>query len=92
MHGIFYGDGGAGQLLAQIIGAIVLCTVMFGLAYAFFKISDMVMKGGIRSDRDTELAGLDVPDMGVSGYNDENLTGFEHEYVPKRDREAEPVA
>ena len=92
VHGIFYGDGGAGQLLAQIIGAIVLCTVMFGLAYAFFKISDMVMKGGIRSDRDTELAGLDVPDMGVSGYNDENLTGFEHEYLPKRDREAEPVA
>jgi Amt family ammonium transporter len=91
VHGLFYGDGGAGQLVAQIIGAVVLCTVMFGIAYAFFKISDKVMKGGIRSDRETELAGLDVPDMGVAGYNDENLTGFEHEYVPKRDREAEPV-
>jgi hypothetical protein len=63
--------------------------VMFGIAYAFFKISDMVMKGGIRSDHDTELAGLDVPDMGMHGYNDENLTGFEHEFVPRRAKSAE---
>ena len=83
VYGLFYGHTGAGQLGAQAIGAVVICTVMFGLAYAFFKISDMVMKGGIRSDHDTELAGLDVPDMGMHGYNDDNLTGFEHEYVPK---------
>jgi Amt family ammonium transporter len=81
--GLFYGHGGVGQLGAQLIGAFVLCTVMFGIAYAFFRISDMVMKGGIRSDRDDELAGLDVPEMGMHGYNDENLTGFEHEYVPR---------
>ena len=72
---------------------LVLCTVMFGIAYAFFKISDKVMKGGIRSDRDTELAGLDVPDMGIHGYNDENLTGFEHEYVgPRRSRASDGCA
>jgi Amt family ammonium transporter len=81
--GLFYGHGGAGQLVAQLIGVLVLCTVMFGLAYAFFKISDMVMKGGIRSDRESELMGLDGPDMGMHGYNDENLTGFEHEYVAR---------
>ncbi|HEV7526373.1 MAG TPA: hypothetical protein VGP92_15490, partial [Acidimicrobiia bacterium] len=84
--GLFYGHGGGGQLVAQLIGVLVLVTVMFGLAYAFFKVSDLVMKGGIRSSRDDELAGLDVPDMGMHGYNDENLTGFEHEYVPRNSR------
>jgi ammonium transporter, Amt family len=89
--GILHGHGGGGQLVAQLIGAVVICTVMFGIAYAFFKISDMVMKGGIRSDHDTELAGLDVPDMGMHGYNDDNLTGFEHEYVPRRARSDAPT-
>ncbi len=94
--GLFYDAGlGARQLGAQVIGALVICTLMFGIAYAFFKISDMVVKGGIRSDHDVELQGLDVPDMGMHGYNDENLTGFEHEYVPKGKkapaRHSEPV-
>jgi ammonium transporter, Amt family len=93
VYGLFYGHGGSGQLVAQIIGALTICTVMFGIAYAFFKISDKVMKGGIRSDRDTELQGLDGPDMGMHGYNDENLTGFEHEYVPKgKAKVDEPVS
>jgi Amt family ammonium transporter len=91
--GLFYGHDGGGQLVAQIIGALTICIVMFGIAYAFFKISDKVMKGGIRSDRDTELQGLDGPDMGMHGYNDENLTGFESEYVPKgKPKVEEPVS
>jgi Amt family ammonium transporter len=92
--GLFYDASlGGRQLVAQLIGVAVLCFVMFPIAYAFFKISDKVMKGGIRSDHDTELEGLDVPDMGMHGYNDENLTGFEHEYVPKNGHKVdEPVA
>jgi ammonia channel protein AmtB len=79
IYGLFYGHTGGGQLAAQVIGALTIILIMFPIAYAFFKISDKVMKGGIRSDHDTELQGLDGPDMGMHGYNDENLTGF----VPK---------
>src|SRR5258706_13292277 len=50
VSGVFSAQHDWGQLGAQLIGVLVLCTVMFGMAYAFFKISDMVMKSGIRSD------------------------------------------
>ena len=61
---------GIRQLGAQGLGALMICTVMFGSAYLFFKLSDRLTKGGIRSDEETELAGLDVPEMGVEGYPD----------------------
>ncbi len=60
--GLLYGN--PGQLGAQAIGALVLCTVMFGVAYASFKIRDKLTKGGIRSSEEDELAGLDVAEMG----------------------------
>jgi Amt family ammonium transporter len=56
------------QLGAQALGALVLCTVMFGLAFAFFKIQNAVTKGGIRPPAVEELAGLDLPEMGVLAY------------------------
>jgi Amt family ammonium transporter len=61
-------EGEFGQLGAQALGVLVLCTVMFGLAYAFFKIQNAVMKGGIRPTEADELAGLDLPEMGVLAY------------------------
>jgi Amt family ammonium transporter len=66
--GILYGGNGAGQLAAQAIGVLVLCTVMFGVAFAFFKIQDKLTKGGIRSDEEEEIAGLDLPEMGILAY------------------------
>ncbi len=57
-----------GQLAAQIIGAVVICTAMFGFAYLFFKIQNAVMKGGIRSEEADEIMGLDIPEMGVLAY------------------------
>ena len=46
----------------------MLWTVIFGIAYAFFKVQNAVMKGGIRSDEATELVGLDIPEMGAMAY------------------------
>jgi ammonium transporter, Amt family len=69
--GIFYDVGlGSRQLVAQAIGALVICTVMFGLVYAFFKIQNAIMKGGIRPPADIEVAGIDMPEMGALAYPD----------------------
>jgi ammonium transporter, Amt family len=59
MKGLIY--GGVDQFLAQAIGALTICTVMFGIAFAFFKIQNAVVKGGIRPEPEIELAGLDLP-------------------------------
>jgi ammonium transporter, Amt family len=70
VEGLFYGD--ASQLGAQALGALVICTVIFAVAYAFFRIQDAVSKsmgkGGIRSSAADEIAGLDEPEMGVYAY------------------------
>jgi len=92
--GILYGDDGSflgsgafgklgfGQLASQAVGAAVIVFIMGGIAYAFFKIQNAVMKGGIRPTEDVELAGLDVPEMGVLAYdnlvvNEIDITGPE---------------
>jgi ammonium transporter, Amt family len=61
-------SGEFGQLGAQALGAVVLWTVILGLAFAFFKIQDAVMAGGIRSLEADELGGLDLPEMGALAY------------------------
>ena len=66
--GVFYGK--FGQFGAQLLGAVVLCTVIFGVAYAFFYIQNKVTKGGIRSSEEDEINGLDVPEMGIHAYVD----------------------
>ena len=66
MTGAIKGDWG--QLGAQAVGALVICTVMFGIVLAFVKIQDALTKGGIRSEEADELAGLDLPEMGVPAY------------------------
>ena len=66
--GLFYGGEGAKQLLAQAIGAVVLLTVILGMAYAFFFFQNKLTKGGIRSSEADELEGLDMGEMGVLAY------------------------
>lgn len=66
--GLFYGGEGFKQLVAQLIGVGVLCTVILGLAFAFFFIQNKLTKGGIRSTEADELAGLDDTEMGMLAY------------------------
>ena len=66
--GLFYGHGGAGQLMAQIAGVLTIGIVMFGIVLTFFKIQNKMTKGGIRPTADVEMAGLDLPEMGVLAY------------------------
>ena len=78
VKGLFWGDGG--QFLAQLLGVVVLWTVIFGVAYAFFKLQDVISKkigrGGIRSKEQDEIEGLDLPEMGVQAYPEFSLTHF----------------
>ena len=66
MLGLIY--GGTGQFLAQLAGVVTIWTVMFGLAYLFFKLQDVITKGGIRVSEEEELGGIDIPEMGVLAY------------------------
>lgn len=72
--GIFYDfEIGIRQLGAQAVGALVICTVMLGIAYLFFKAQDALMKDGIRSKAEDEIMGLDLPEMGVLAYDNLQL-------------------
>jgi len=88
VKGLFWGD--AGQLWAQLLGAGVIWTIIFGVAFAFFKIQDTVSKamgkGGIRSAEADEMGGLDEPEMGVRGYPEFASTEAPVDRIP------EPVA
>ena len=71
--GVLYGGAGWGQLGAQALGCVVIWTVIFGVAYAFFKIQDKLTKGGIRPPAEMEIAGMDMPEMGSLAYPEFHL-------------------
>jgi ammonia channel protein AmtB len=48
-------------------------TVIFGIAFSFFKIQNAFTKGGIRSKEEDEIMGLDLPEMGVAAYPEFSL-------------------
>lgn len=66
--GVLYGGTGVEQLLAQLVGVVTIIVVGIGLSFAFFKIQDKLTSGGIRSSAEDEIAGLDLPEMGVLAY------------------------
>jgi Amt family ammonium transporter len=74
--GLFFGD--ASQFLAQLIALAVLAVWGFGVSYVFIKILDKVW--GLRVAPEIELEGLDVPEMGVLAYPDEQLVRSELDY------------
>jgi len=65
VKGLFYGD--SSQLFAELIGVGANIIYVGALAGISFLIIGRLM-GGHRVSREVELAGLDVPEMGVDGY------------------------
>jgi len=65
--GLLYG-GGASQLFAQTIGTATCFIFVFAAFYAFFKIQNAISP--IRVSAEVEMAGLDIPEMGVLAYPD----------------------
>ncbi|MBI5115013.1 ammonium transporter [Candidatus Poribacteria bacterium] len=65
VKGLFYGD--ASQFLAQCIGVIANVVYVGLISLIIFKVIDMVV--GNRVDEETEVDGLDIPEMGVPGFS-----------------------
>jgi Amt family ammonium transporter len=64
--GLLYGD--AGQFTAQLIGVVVNFIFVFVASYIFFKVLDVLV--GNRVSPEDEIEGLDLPEMGVLGYQE----------------------
>ncbi|HYP88871.1 MAG TPA: hypothetical protein VEQ59_11970, partial [Polyangiaceae bacterium] len=65
VKGLFYGD--SGQFFASLVGiGASVAYVGVSAAVGFFVVGRLV--GGHRVAPEVELAGLDVPEMGVDGY------------------------
>jgi Amt family ammonium transporter len=62
--GLFYGD--ASQLVAQLVGVSTLLGFVFGFSYALNWVLDIFL--GHRVSAESEVAGLDLPEMGQLGY------------------------
>jgi len=65
VKGLLYG-GGFGQLAAEIIGVAACLVTLSLLAFLVYKIAEKLV--GNRVSLETEIEGLDVPEMGVPGY------------------------
>jgi ammonium transporter, Amt family len=62
--GLFYGD--ASQLVAQLVGVGTLIGFVFSFSFVLNWVLDLVV--GQRVSAESELAGLDLPEMGQLGY------------------------
>lgn len=66
VRGLLYGD--FSQFFMQVIDCAVLIVFALSMAFAWFKISDLITP--LRVSKETEIEGLDAPEMGVLGYPD----------------------
>jgi len=64
VRGLFYGD--ASQFIAEVIGVIVCAVAVGGMGWIMFTLIEKLV--GNRSPAADELHGLDIPEMGVLGY------------------------
>ncbi len=65
VKGLFYG-GGMSQFWAELIGVVTCFITLSVLSIIVYKIIEVIV--GNRVSLETELEGLDVPEMGVPGY------------------------
>jgi ammonium transporter, Amt family len=90
VRGLLYGD--FSQFIMQVIDAGVVAVFGFVMAYVWFKISDLITP--LRVSKETEIEGLDGPEMGVLGYPDFQLhpsgVGFSTVGVVAASTTAEP--
>jgi Amt family ammonium transporter len=71
VRGLLYGD--FSQFMAQALSAVVVVAFGFSMAYVWFKLSDLITP--VRVSKETEIEGLDVPEMGAVGYPDFAIHG-----------------
>lgn len=64
--GLFYG-GGMSQFWAELIGVVTCFVTLSILSFVVYKVIDMIV--GNRVSLQTEIEGLDLPEMGIAGYN-----------------------
>ncbi|MPM37397.1 hypothetical protein SDC9_84011 [bioreactor metagenome] len=88
VRGLFFGD--ATQLYAQLIAVCVLFIWGFGVSFVFFKVLDKVW--GLRVNPEDELSGLDIPEMGVLAYPDNQITISEFDYYSIDNAEIKQLA
>ncbi len=62
--GLFYGD--ASQFVAQVIGVVVCFVTLAVISYIVFMVIEKTV--GNRVSPETEIEGLDIPEMGSVGY------------------------
>ncbi len=64
--GLFYG-GGISQFWAELIGVVACFVTLSLVSVVVFKIAEVLV--GNRVSLETEIEGLDIPEMGVLGYS-----------------------
>ncbi|RPI04509.1 MAG: ammonium transporter [Ignavibacteriae bacterium] len=64
--GLFYG-GGLNQFFAELTGVLTAIIVVSILSFIVYKIIDILV--GNRIELESEIEGLDIPEMGVPGYS-----------------------
>lgn len=78
--GLFYG-GGLTQFYAESIGVLTCIIFVGGLAYVVYKLIDVVV--GHRVALKDEIEGLDLPEMGIAGYNGFVMDKYSETVHPK---------
>ena len=65
VDGLFHGN--PGQLVAQIIGAVVVSAYAFGVSWLIFKAINATI--GLRLSEESEVAGMDSTEHSETAYN-----------------------